>query len=516
MVTTTWGQTPDFRWARSGGTNGSSWCNAIAIDSAANIYAAGKFSGFVKFQQTNLISTLFDEDAFIAKFTQTGAVAWAKKAGAGGFDYVRALATDNLDNCYAAGIFQSEVTFDGITLKSPPPFSSFLTKYDQTGHVPWAIIASKSEIYAVAVDHSGSIYFFGGSLTNAMIDNVVLTNNSATGGELPLVAKCDKEGRVQWVKQAGASSYGLGYDIAVDGSNQCYITGFFNGTIGFGNVVLTNDGSQSIFLISFDSQGRALWGTQAGRSVEGPASTGGHGIKVDATGNIYLTGFFAGTNAPFGITNLTSRGDSDIFLAKYTRAGQLLWVKQAGGALQDWALAMDLDSNGNSYLTGRFQSQPATFGSTTITSQGSGDVFVAKYDASGKLIWVQSAHGEDFDGASGIALDRIGNCYVAGEVYSTNCLFGSSSVTANQKKGSTYFVARLDSYPPPLSIAQLGNKAVLSWPAWATGFEIQSKANFSPGENWMTLSSPITTIEGDKLMTDQLSNRTKFYRLRKD
>ena len=516
MVTTTWGQTPDFRWARSGGTNGSSSCEAIAIDSAANIYVGGYFSGFVKFQQTNLISNLFDEDAFIAKFTQTGAVAWAKKAGAGGLDFVAALATDNLDNCYAAGSFKSEVTFDGITLKSPPSFSSFLTKYDQTGHVPWAILVSRSQIYGVAVDHSGSIYFVGGSQTNAMIDNVVLTNNSASGTELVFVAKCNKEGKVQWVKQAGDSSYGVGYDIAVDGSNQCYITGFFKDTISFGDVVLTNDGSRSIFLISFDSQGRALWGTQAGRSVEGPASTVGHGIKVDATGNIYLTGFFAGTNAPFGSTNLTSRGDSDIFLAKYTRAGQLLWVKQAGGALQDWALAMDLDSSGNSYLTGRFLSQPATFDSTIITSQGSGDVFVAKYDASGKLIWVQSAHGEDFDGASGITLDHIGNCYIGGGVYSTNCLFGSSSVTANKKKGSTYFVARLDSYPPPLSIAQLGNKAVLSWPAWATGFEIQSKANFSPGENWMTLSSPVVTIEGSNLITNQLSNKTMFYRLRKD
>ena len=289
MVTTTWGQTPDFRWARSGGTNGRSSCNAIAIDSAANIYAAGKFSGFVKFQQTNLISTLFDEDAFIAKFTQTGAVAWAKKAGAGGFDFVAALATDNLDNCYAAGVFQSEVTFDSITLKSPPPFSSFLAKYDQTGYVPWAILVSRSQIYGVAVDHSGSIYFVGGSQTNAMIDNVVLTNNSASGTELAFVAKCDKEGKVQWVKQAGDSSHGSGYDIAVDGSNQCYITGYFEDTISFGDVILTNSGSQSIFLISFDSQGKPIRGMQAGGYVTESVSTTGHGIKIDASGNIYLT-----------------------------------------------------------------------------------------------------------------------------------------------------------------------------------------------------------------------------------
>ena len=108
------------------------------------------------------------------------------------------------------------------------------------------------------------------------------------------------------------------------------------------------------------------------------------------------------------------------------------------------------------------------------------------------------------------------NCYVVGEVYSTNGLFGSTSVAASTTQYHSYFVAQIGSYAPLLSIAQVGNKAVISWPVWASDFEIQGKIDLSPAENWTTLSSPIVTIGDDNVTTYQLSDKTRFYRLRKD
>jgi hypothetical protein len=94
-------------------------------------------------------------------------------------------------------------------------------------------------------------------------------------------------------------------------------------------------------------------------------------IAVDAGGNSYVTGIFRG-NASFGTTNLTSSGSTDIFIAKYDASGNVLWAKQAGGQDIDAAKNIEVDVSGNSYITGEFQGS-ATFGSTTLTSTGNYD-----------------------------------------------------------------------------------------------------------------------------------------------
>jgi hypothetical protein len=79
-----------------------------------------------------------------------------------------------------------------------------------------------------------------------------------------------------------------------------------------------------------------------------------------------VAGYFDDT-ATFGGTNLTSRGGSDIFVAKYDSAGTLAWVKQEGGANNDYGDGIAVNGTGNIYVTGDF-SGDATFGGTTITS----------------------------------------------------------------------------------------------------------------------------------------------------
>ena len=102
------------------------------------------------------------------------------------------------------------------------------------------------------------------------------------------------------------------------------------------------------------------------------------------------------------------------------RTQDLVWAKRAGGTRTDLGRGIAVNGSGNSYVTGKF-SLSATFGpgetnETTLTGAGLDDIFVAKYDASGDLVWAKRAGGTSGDGGVGIAVDGSGNSYVTGEL----------------------------------------------------------------------------------------------------
>ena len=107
------------------------------------------------------------------------------------------------------------------------------------------------------------------------------------------------------------------------------------------------------------------------------------GITPLSDGGFIVTGFFYGT-ASFGSTTLTSAGGWDCFIAKLNADGSYAWAKSAGGTGDDYGSGISSLSDGSSIVTGTF-SGTATFGSTTLTSAGSEDedAFIAKLNADG-------------------------------------------------------------------------------------------------------------------------------------
>ena len=146
----------------------------------------------------------------------------------------------------------------------------------------------------------------------------------------------------------------------------------------------------------------------------GTADEVGNGVAVDGGGNNYVVGYFKSASVTFGATVLTTTGGADLFLAKYNFAGTLLWAKKAGGTADDFGNGVALDGAGNIYVTGYFLSTNATFGGTVLTNTGSADIFVAKYDSAGTLLWAKKAGGNGYDAANGIDVDAAGNSYVTG------------------------------------------------------------------------------------------------------
>jgi hypothetical protein len=273
----------------------------------------------------------------------------------------------------------------------------------------------------IAVDQAGNSFVVGSFNNSATFGG---TNVSSFGGDDLFVTKYDPAGNLLWVRTAGGSTNDTANGVAVDGGGNCYVTGTFWNAANFGTTNLNSSGGRDVFLVKYSGTGNLVWVTHAG----GVDDDRGLAIAVDGSSNIFVTGTFNGT-AAFDNTNLVSAGVFDIFVAKYDSAGRLLWARQAGGILDDYGTGVATDAAGNCYVTGHFGSPLAVFDTVTLTNRGARDIFVAKYDGAGNLLWVRQGGGSDYDIATALAADSAGNCFVTGHIRGT-ASFGGTSLTS--------------------------------------------------------------------------------------
>ncbi len=382
---------------------------------------------------------------FFAGAVEAQNLFWVRQAGGPERDIGR-IAVDASGNSYIAGSFRESATFgpgeaNETILTSAGISDVFVTKYNSGGLLLWAKQAGGSETdegSGVAADAFGNSYITGGFEGTATF-GAGETNETTLASIGPVdifVAKYNANGMLLWAKRAGdVDSNEHSGAIAVDASNNSYAVGFFFESVTFGageenETTLNSAGLADFYMAKYDADGLLLWAKAAGGlSFDFVAS-----IVVDAFGNSYLTGEFLGA-ATFGAgetneTTLISAGLDDIFVAKYSADGLLLWAKQTGGSESDSGISIAVDASGNSYVTGEFTGS-VTFGAseiheTTLSSAGSTDIFVAKYDADGLLLWVKSAGGSALDVGSGIVVNASGTSYVAGN-FQGSATFGTGS-----------------------------------------------------------------------------------------
>lgn len=126
------------------------------------------------------------------------------------------------------------------------------------------------------------------------------------------------------------------------------------------------------------------------RAIGGSGADQATAVARDAAGNLYVSGTFSGT-IEFGGQTLTSTGNTDAFLAKYTANGALVWVRQAkantstGGVA---GLAVAVDAEGNAYLAGQFSGNVMTIGADLFYDTDDVSGFVAKFSTAGQMQWV--------------------------------------------------------------------------------------------------------------------------------
>lgn len=188
------------------------------------------------------------------------------------------------------------------------------------------------------------------------------------------------------------------------------------------------------------------------RTAGGKGGDYTHAMTCDAAGNVYITGEIEMT-VKFGSVSITGNGSNDVFVAKYNTNGDLLWAKKLGGSKQsDKGLGITL-SNGNVYVTGYFQST-ANFVGTTLASAGGHDIFIAKYSTDGVFQWVKKAGGPGDDEGTSITGDSGGNIYVTG-FFSNTAHFAGPSVSSNG--GKDIFIAKYNSSGACIWVKQAGS-----------------------------------------------------------
>jgi hypothetical protein len=422
LLTTLPVQAQHWQWAQQAG--GADWDvgTSVAVDPSGNLYATGYFTDTATFGELTLQS-ISGRAIFVAKYSPEGAVQWARQAGGVFSDEGLGIAVDADGNAYVTGYFIEGATFDTLPLQGAGHADVFVAKYAPGGELLWARQAGGSRWdhgAAIAVDANGHVYVTGTFTASATFGAFSL--ESAGLGDV-FVAKYSPAGDVLWVRQAGGPDPDVGMGIAVDAEGNVYVTGEFGATAHFGPFTLASAGGSDVFVAKYSADGDALWARRAGSWS--PAM--GRDVAVDAAGHVYVTGEFI-DQADFGAHTLTGVGYKDVFLAKYSSDGDVLWARQAGGTFEDLGNAMALDAAGNVYAAGYFQGE-ATFGALTLTSIMAGDVFVAKYSPAGEILWVQQAGGAADNAGLGIAANATGNVYVTGRMAGT-ADFGAISLTS--------------------------------------------------------------------------------------
>jgi uncharacterized protein YccT (UPF0319 family) len=342
---------------------------------------------------------------------------WAKNFGlSGGTAQGNATATDAAGNVYLVGTFNSATLAIGsVTLTRIGGQNAFVAKYNAAGTVLWArnFGGSGAESFGqgLAVDGAGNVYV-SGYFTGANLTTPALT---MIGVNDAFVLKLDASGATTWVRSYGGSgALAYGYGLAVDGTGNVYLSGYLTGA-NLTTPALTKIGSQDAFALKLDTNGATTWARSFGGTG---ASAYSHGIAVDGTGNVYLSGEFG--TASLTTPALTKIGMQDAFALKLDASGATTWARNYGGSgALAYGYGLAVDGSGNVYLGGHFQNGSLT--TPLLTKIGNFDTYALKLDASGATTWAKNYGGSGVAAMGyGLAVDRTGNVYLGGYFQNAN------------------------------------------------------------------------------------------------
>jgi hypothetical protein len=362
----------------------------------------------------------------------TGNLGYALQFGAdGGYAQGNGITTDAAGNVYTIGQFEGTMNFDprhGATyLTSQGYVDTYVAKYSPQGNLLWVqqwggtntSVDDTAGVF-IKVDGVGNVYVDGWFYGSTTIGSFSFTTAADDFNEYDgFIAKLDSTGTVLWARQAASTASGAAAlnGFVVDGKGNLFVSGYYQSTVTLGAITLTSAGSHDGLVTKLNSAGTFVWA----RSLGGSDLDEAYGMSMDASGNLYSCGYFAGT-AKFGSLSLTSAGGEDGFLAKLNGSGTFLWVRQLGGSLHDFADSVQVDSAGNVYTAGDLGAPgPFSFAPT---------MFLAKYTSSGTLLWTDQFNDSANRSASeAVALDSAGGVYLDA-TFTGTVTFGGTTVTS--------------------------------------------------------------------------------------
>lgn len=412
--------------------------NAVATDTAGNVYIAGFFNGPAYFENTVMSAAEGSAwSLFIAKYNSTGNLIWVQRAGhSPGVIQINEMVLDAAGNIYVAGFFNQNATFDATTLTNAGMTDIFLAKYNSTGNFQWVRKAGgpgEDEANDLTVADNGDIYICGSYKNNAVFG---LTTLPSAGGQDMFVASYNNDGFFQWVQKGGGSGSDIARSIVVNSDGDVTVAGNFQGSATFSTKSLTSAGGYDIFMLRYSSAGALAWA----KGMGGTGNDYGNDLCTNTAKELYIVGEFEGT-ANIANESLTSKGGSDIYVARFSNLGNSQWAFRDGGVNNDFVKSVFLGNMGSIYIAGSFV-ESTLIGDTELTGKGDQDILVAKYEYiyEKKFKWAQSMGNTELDRALKLTADSKMNVYSVG-TFLKEVVFGEDVLSTNFSNNG--FVVRL-------------------------------------------------------------------------
>jgi hypothetical protein len=434
----------EIEWAvRAGGPGGDRAFGVSKVASGGDLIVVGQFEETATFDpagthETQLTATdpqlpsdQCGHDIFFARYGPGGDLnTWVKQAGGSGCDVANDVLALNDGTILTAGsfryddaVFGSGEEHETTLVSNQMSIDAFSARLSQDGELGWAKSAgSPTTDQALAVGVSTFVdapYLVSGEFRSTAVFGFEEVNETelqvGPGCVGMFVAAYATNGDLGYAIQSFGDAAGA--DLGVTGDGESFVvTGWFAGETSFepDGEILDNEGDTDIFLAKYDAaDGGLIWAVGAGSSQDDK----GMALTVLGDDSSIVGGTFTGT-AVFGkgggnettLSTIEADPDGDAFLARYHPDGTLAWAKQIGGTGSDTIEDLALTPNGDNLLVvGEFK-QELVLGQgeereTTLLSAGECDIFIARYDLDGSLVWARREGGElDDHGLAAVAL----------------------------------------------------------------------------------------------------------------
>lgn len=329
----------DYQWAYAVGGISFDRGSSIAINSTNDIVVTGTFRQTVDFDPgpgTTSFTNVGLDDSFIVKINgANGTLQWAKQ-----FEFqARGVSIDAANNILTTGAFSGMVDFDpgaSVFQLTGIANEAFVLKLEDDGDFVWAVSmgGSSDDVgQVIKTDAAGNVYttgyfVYGDGSPHDFDPGLGVFNLTPAPDFLSnkdiYVSKLNALGNFVWAKHIAGNGSEEPFGLALDASDNVYITGTFTGTVDFdpgsANYSLTSQGSFSVYVNKLNTAGDFIWAEKP----LGTYSGFGRGIAIENTNQVVVTGSFDNTvdfSAGACDFYLTSNGQSDIFIQKLSQTG---------------------------------------------------------------------------------------------------------------------------------------------------------------------------------------------------
>jgi hypothetical protein len=388
----------------------------VAVDAAGNVYVTGYYNAVMTVDGVILPRPAGGTvAAFIIKFNTSGTAQWGKTIDATGEDVGNAVAVDTSGNVYVTGYYNTgAVTVDAVTLAAPVgQAATYIIKFNTSGIAQWGKTIDGTGTDAgrgVAVDTAGNVYMTGYYSTSAItVDGVTLPTPA---GQAAYIIKFNTSGIAQWGKTIDGTGTEIGCGVAVDTSGNVYVTGYYAGAVTVDGVTLPTSDGTAAYIMKFNTSGTAQWG----KKIDGTGTDVGYGVAVDTSGNVYVTGNYTAAAITVDEVTLAAPVEGNAaYIIKFNTSGTAQWGKKIDGTGNDYGEGVAVDTSGNVYVTGYYQTGAITVDWITLAAPaGTHAAYIIKFNTSGTAQWGKKIDGTGNDYGQGVAVDTSGNVYVTG------------------------------------------------------------------------------------------------------